>query len=125
VGTTRRARDNQNKIAFFMGSSCQKGVLVSRAAKTAPFRHLFPLMVNITTGTEAVQIKSSSTSPLLTFVAVYLIVWRVEHPLTGGVRLRVNPRCRHIFYGIGDTSVVEYGPQVYDETDTYRVDGDG
>jgi len=50
---------------------------------------------------------------------------RVEHLLTGGVRLRIKPRCWHVFYGIEDASVVEYSPQIYDETDAYKVDRGG
>jgi len=48
---------------------------------------------------------------------------REEHILPKGTRLRLKPRCWHIFYGIDDASVVEYSPQVYDKTDTYTIDG--
>jgi dTDP-4-dehydrorhamnose 3,5-epimerase-like enzyme len=47
---------------------------------------------------------------------------REEYTLAKGQRLRVKPRCWHIFYGIDDASVVEYSPQVYDKTDAYRMD---
>ena len=51
---------------------------------------------------------------------------RVEHVLAKGTRLRVKPRCWHVFYGIDEASVVEYSPQVYDRTDAYRMrDGCG
>ncbi len=49
---------------------------------------------------------------------------REERLLFKGVRLRISPRCWHIFYGIDDASVVEYSPQVYDKIDAYRVDMD-
>jgi dTDP-4-dehydrorhamnose 3,5-epimerase-like enzyme len=49
---------------------------------------------------------------------------REELLLVGGTRLRLKPRCWHIFYGIDDSSVVEYSPQVYDKTDTYGIDMD-
>ena len=48
---------------------------------------------------------------------------REEHLLHKGTRLRLKPRCWHIFYGIDDAPVVEYSPQVYDKTDTYTIDG--
>jgi dTDP-4-dehydrorhamnose 3,5-epimerase-like enzyme len=47
---------------------------------------------------------------------------REEYVLGRGARLRVNPRCWHVFYGIDDASVVEYSPQVYDKMDAYRTD---
>ena len=49
---------------------------------------------------------------------------REEHLLPKGTRLRLKPRCWHIFYGIDDASVVEYSPQVYDKSDAYRIDMD-
>lgn len=49
---------------------------------------------------------------------------REEHLLLKGTRLRLKPRCWHIFYGIDDASVVEYSPQVYDKSDAYRIDMD-
>jgi dTDP-4-dehydrorhamnose 3,5-epimerase-like enzyme len=45
---------------------------------------------------------------------------RMEHFLKKGDRLRVKPRCWHVFYGIGDSLVVQYSPQVYDATDAYQ-----
>ncbi len=45
-----------------------------------------------------------------------------EHLLTKGQRVRVKPRCWHIFYGIRDASVVEYSPQVYDKGDAPKLD---
>ena len=38
-----------------------------------------------------------------------------------GNRIRVKPRCGHRFYGLEDTLVIEYSPQVYDKEDTYKV----
>ncbi len=38
-----------------------------------------------------------------------------------GDRIRVKPRCGHRFYGLEDTLVIEYSPQVYDIEDTYKV----
>jgi dTDP-4-dehydrorhamnose 3,5-epimerase-like enzyme len=47
---------------------------------------------------------------------------RAERLLAKGSRLRIRPRCWHVFYGLDDASVVEYSPQVYDKTDAYRID---
>ncbi len=47
---------------------------------------------------------------------------RQECILVKGDRLRVKPRCWHVFYGIEEASVVEYSPQVYDKEDAYRRD---
>jgi len=44
-----------------------------------------------------------------------------EKILEKGNRIRVKPRCGHRFYGLEDTLVIEYSPQVYDEEDTYHV----
>jgi dTDP-4-dehydrorhamnose 3,5-epimerase-like enzyme len=48
-----------------------------------------------------------------------------EHILTKGSKLRLAPRCWHVFYGITDASVVECSPQMYDKTDTFRLEEDG
>lgn len=48
-----------------------------------------------------------------------------EHVLVKGERLRVGLRCWHVFYGLEDSSVVEYSPQDYDKLDAYRMDTDG
>jgi len=45
-----------------------------------------------------------------------------ERILTKGAKLRVKPRCWHVFYGIDETTVVEYSPQVYESADAYRID---
>jgi dTDP-4-dehydrorhamnose 3,5-epimerase-like enzyme len=45
---------------------------------------------------------------------------RAEHVLEKGDRLRVAPRCWHVFYGVEDASVVEYSPQVYEKSDAFR-----
>jgi dTDP-4-dehydrorhamnose 3,5-epimerase-like enzyme len=42
--------------------------------------------------------------------------------LEKGDRIRVKPRCGHLFYGLENTVVVEYSPQVYDKEDTYKID---
>jgi dTDP-4-dehydrorhamnose 3,5-epimerase-like enzyme len=44
-----------------------------------------------------------------------------EKILEKGDRIRVKPRCGHRFYGLEDTLVIEYSPQVYDKEDTYKV----
>jgi dTDP-4-dehydrorhamnose 3,5-epimerase-like enzyme len=44
-----------------------------------------------------------------------------EAILKKGDRIRVKPRCGHLFYGLEDTLVVEYSPQVYDKEDTHPV----
>jgi dTDP-4-dehydrorhamnose 3,5-epimerase-like enzyme len=45
-----------------------------------------------------------------------------EYILEKGDKIRMKPRCGHIFYGLEDTLVVEYSPQVYDTEDSYRID---
>jgi hypothetical protein len=45
-----------------------------------------------------------------------------EAILEKGDKIRLKPRCGHIFYGLEDTLVVEYSPQVYDMEDSYRID---
>lgn len=45
-----------------------------------------------------------------------------EKVLEKGDRIRVKPRCGHRFYGLEDTLVIEYSPQVYDKEDTHKVD---
>jgi len=44
-----------------------------------------------------------------------------EKILERGDKIRVRPRCGHLFYGLEDTLVVEYSPQVYDKEDTYKI----
>jgi dTDP-4-dehydrorhamnose 3,5-epimerase-like enzyme len=44
-----------------------------------------------------------------------------EKILEKGDKMRVKPRCGHRFYGLEDTLVIEYSPQVYDKEDTYKV----
>jgi len=48
-----------------------------------------------------------------------------EQVLEKGDRIRIQPRCGHIFYALEDTVVVEYSPQVYDPEDSYRLDLEG
>jgi dTDP-4-dehydrorhamnose 3,5-epimerase-like enzyme len=45
-----------------------------------------------------------------------------EHVLGKGDRIRIQPRCGHLFYGLEDTLVVEYSPQVFDPEDSYKVE---
>jgi dTDP-4-dehydrorhamnose 3,5-epimerase-like enzyme len=45
-----------------------------------------------------------------------------EYILEKGDKIRIKPRCGHIFYGLEDTLVVEYSPQVYNVEDSYRID---
>jgi dTDP-4-dehydrorhamnose 3,5-epimerase-like enzyme len=44
-----------------------------------------------------------------------------ENILEKGVRLRIKPRCGHIFLATEDTLVVEYSPQVFDPEDNYKI----
>ncbi len=44
-----------------------------------------------------------------------------EKILEKGDKIRVNPRCGHLFYGLEDTLVIEYSPQVYEKEDTYPI----
>lgn len=48
---------------------------------------------------------------------------REEHVLKKGCRIRVKPRIWHVFYGLEDSTVVEYSPQKYDKNDAYRIEG--
>jgi oxalate decarboxylase/phosphoglucose isomerase-like protein (cupin superfamily) len=45
-----------------------------------------------------------------------------EYILEKGDKIRLKPRCGHIFYGLEDTLVVEYSPQVFNMEDSYRID---
>ncbi|MGA2467042.1 MAG: cupin domain-containing protein [Thermodesulfobacteriota bacterium] len=45
-----------------------------------------------------------------------------EYILQKGDKIRMKPRCGHIFYGLEDTLVVEYSPYVYNMEDSYRID---
>ena len=45
-----------------------------------------------------------------------------EKILEKGDRIRVQTRCGHLFYGLEDTLVIEYSPQVYEKEDTYKID---
>jgi len=45
-----------------------------------------------------------------------------EYILEKGDKIRMKPRCGHIFYGLEDTLVVEYSPHVYNMEDSYRID---
>ena len=44
-----------------------------------------------------------------------------ERILEKGDRIRVKPRCGHIFRALEDTLVVEYSPQVFDPEDNYKI----
>jgi dTDP-4-dehydrorhamnose 3,5-epimerase-like enzyme len=41
-----------------------------------------------------------------------------------GNRIRIQPRCGHLFDALKDTVVVEYSPQVYEPEDNYAIDFD-
>lgn len=45
-----------------------------------------------------------------------------ERILEKGDKIRVKPRCGHFFYGLKDTMIIEYSPQVYDKEDNYKID---
>ena len=45
-----------------------------------------------------------------------------ERVLEEGDKIRVDPYCGHLFYGLEETVVIEYSPQVYDKEDSYKVD---
>ena len=45
-----------------------------------------------------------------------------EKVLEKGDKLRIKPRCGHIFNALEDTRVVEYSPQVFDPADNYKID---
>ncbi len=47
---------------------------------------------------------------------------RLEAVLAKGDKLRVSPRCWHVFYSVEEASVVEYSPQVYATNDAFRPD---
>ncbi len=44
-----------------------------------------------------------------------------ERTLEKGDKIRVKPRCGHVFYGLENTIVIEYSPQIYDQEDTYKI----
>jgi len=46
---------------------------------------------------------------------------REEKILEKGDKIRVKPRCGHLFYGLEKTFVIEYSPQVYDKEDSYQI----
>ena len=50
---------------------------------------------------------------------------REERILEKGDKIRVKPRCGHLFYGMEDTVVIEYSPQVYDKEDSYPINLSG
>jgi dTDP-4-dehydrorhamnose 3,5-epimerase-like enzyme len=45
-----------------------------------------------------------------------------ERLLGKGDKIRIKRRCGHLFYGLENTLVIEYSPQVYDQEDTYKID---
>jgi dTDP-4-dehydrorhamnose 3,5-epimerase-like enzyme len=49
---------------------------------------------------------------------------QTECILEKGDKIRIRPNCGHIFYGLEDTLVVEYSPQIYDPEDSYPFDLD-
>jgi dTDP-4-dehydrorhamnose 3,5-epimerase-like enzyme len=48
-----------------------------------------------------------------------------EHLLEKGDRIRIKPRCGHVFHALEDAVVVECSPQVFDPEDSYRIDLEG
>ena len=44
-----------------------------------------------------------------------------ERILKKGNKVRVKPRCGHLFYGLEDTLIIEYSPQIYDKEDSRSV----
>jgi dTDP-4-dehydrorhamnose 3,5-epimerase-like enzyme len=46
---------------------------------------------------------------------------REEGIFEKGDKIRVKPRCGHLFCGLEDTVVIEYSPQVYDQEDSYKI----
>ena len=44
-----------------------------------------------------------------------------ERILKKGNKVRVKPRCAHLFYGLEDTLIIEYSPQIYDKEDSRSV----
>ncbi len=46
---------------------------------------------------------------------------REEGILKKGDKIRVKPRCGHLFCGLEDALVIEYSPQVYDKEDSHQV----
>ena len=49
-------------------------------------------------------------------------VQKEEYVLEKGDKIRIKPRCGHIFYGLEEVLVVEYSPQILDVNDSYRID---
>jgi dTDP-4-dehydrorhamnose 3,5-epimerase-like enzyme len=47
---------------------------------------------------------------------------KAELVFAKGDRLRIRPRCAHLFTGIEDTLIVEYSPQFFEPEDSYRMD---
>jgi dTDP-4-dehydrorhamnose 3,5-epimerase-like enzyme len=45
-----------------------------------------------------------------------------EALLEKGDKIRIKPRCGHIFMALEDTLVVEYSPQMFDPEDNYKID---
>ncbi len=46
---------------------------------------------------------------------------REERILEKGDKIRVKPRCGHLFYGLENALVIEYSPQVYDKEDNFKI----
>ncbi len=44
-----------------------------------------------------------------------------ERILKKGNKVKVKPRCGHLFYGLEDTLIIEYSPQIYDKEDSRSV----
>ena len=39
-----------------------------------------------------------------------------------GDKIRIKPRCGHLFFGLEDSLIVEYSPQIFDVEDRYGID---
>ncbi len=46
---------------------------------------------------------------------------RGEWIVKKGDKIRIKPRCGHLFYGMEDALVIEYSPQVYDKEDSHPI----
>jgi dTDP-4-dehydrorhamnose 3,5-epimerase-like enzyme len=49
-------------------------------------------------------------------------VQKEEDVFEKGDKIRIKPRCGHIFFGLEDSLIVEYSPQIFDVEDRYGID---
>ncbi len=47
---------------------------------------------------------------------------REEKILLRGDKIRVRPRCGHVFVALEDTLIIEYSPQIFDPEDIFKID---